>query len=148
MFFVHNTSGEGYPNNYKQSYRSKYHFNYAIFFFCVILSLNFPAFAQTNIDSISGRFQQLSKQLADLEKYVYNNGGEGASVISSGQQKRIDAFDEIEDKLDDLKKLLRQAKIATVKYYRQDEPKSYSVVYGTDLIKDYIKDIETLLLDN
>ena len=39
------------------------------------------------------------------------------------QQKRIDAFDEIEDKLDDLKKLLRQAKIATVKYYRQDEPK-------------------------
>ena len=47
-----------------------------------------------------------------------------------------------------LKKLLRQAKIATVKYYRQDEPKSYSVVYGTDLIKDYIKDIETLLLDN
>ena len=32
--------------------------------------------------------------------------------------------------------------------YRQDEPKSYSVVYGTDLIKDYIKDIETLLLDN
>ena len=64
------------------------------------------------------------------------------------QQKRIDAFDEIEDKLDDLRKLLRQAKIATVKYYRQDEPKSYSVVYGTDLIKDYIKDIETLLLDN
>ena len=64
------------------------------------------------------------------------------------QQKRIDAFDEIEDKLDDLKKLLRQVKIATVKYYRQDEPKSYSVVYGTDLIKDYIKDIETLLLDN
>ena len=60
------------------------------------------------------------------------------------QQKRIDAFDELED----VKKLLRQAKIATIKYYRQDEPKSYSVVYGTDLIKDYIKDIETLLLDN
>ena len=64
------------------------------------------------------------------------------------QQKRIDAFDEIEDKLEDVKKLLRQPKIATIKYYRQDEPKSYSVVYGTDLIKDYIKDIETLLLDN
>ena len=64
------------------------------------------------------------------------------------QQKRIDAFDEIEDKLEDVKKLLRQAKIATIKYYRRDEPKSYSVVYGTDLIKDYIKDIETLLLDN
>lgn len=61
------------------------------------------------------------------------------------QQGRIDAFDEIENKLDDLKKKLRQAKIQTVKYYRQDEPKSYSVVYGTDLIKDYLKDIETLL---
>tara|TARA_B100001564_G_C20593328_1_gene648954 strand:- start:750 stop:986 length:237 start_codon:yes stop_codon:yes gene_type:complete len=61
------------------------------------------------------------------------------------QQSRIDAFDEIESNLDVLKKKLRQAKIATVKYYRQDEPKSYSVVYGTDLIKDYLKDIETLL---
>ncbi len=61
------------------------------------------------------------------------------------QQGRIDAFDEIENKLDDLRKKLRQAKIQTVKYYRQDEPKSYSVVYGTDLIKDYLKDIETLL---
>ena len=29
--------------------------------------------SSANIDSISGRFQQLSKQLADLEKYVYNN---------------------------------------------------------------------------
>ena len=61
------------------------------------------------------------------------------------QQGRIDAFDEIENKLEGLKKIVRQAKIETVKYYRQDEPKSYSVVYGTDLIKDYIKDIETLL---
>ena len=61
------------------------------------------------------------------------------------QQGRIDAFDEIENKLDDLRKKLRQAKIQTVKYYRQDEPKSYSVVYGTDLIQDYIKDIKTLL---
>ena len=50
------------------------------------------------------------------------------------QQGRIDAFDEIENKLDDLRKKLRQAKIQTVKYYRQDEPKSYSVVYGTDTI--------------
>jgi len=61
------------------------------------------------------------------------------------QQGRIDAFDEIENNLDDLKKIIRQAKIETVKSYRQDEPKSYSVVYGTDLIKDYIKDIKTLL---
>ena len=68
-------------------------FSYAIFYFGIILFLNCPAFAQTNIDSISGRFQQLSKQLADLEKYVYNNSGEETSVISSGQQKRIDALE-------------------------------------------------------
>jgi len=61
------------------------------------------------------------------------------------QQSRIDAFDEIENEIKSLIKPLRQAKIETIKYYRQDEPKSYSVVYGTDLIKDYIKDIKTLL---
>jgi len=61
------------------------------------------------------------------------------------QQSRIDAFEEIENELKSLIKPLRQAKIETIKYYRQDEPKSYSVVYGTDLIKDYIKDIKTLL---
>ena len=53
----------------------------------------FSVFAQTNFDSISGRFQQLSKQLADLEKFVYNNDGELTKVISSGQQKRIDALE-------------------------------------------------------
>ena len=46
--------------------------------------------------------------------------------------------------LKSLIKPLRQAKIKTIKYYRQN-PKSYAVVKGTDLIKDYIKDIETLL---
>ena len=61
------------------------------------------------------------------------------------QQERIDAFDEIEDQLQSLIKPLRQAKIETIKYYRDKEPKSYSVVFGTDLIKDYIKDIKTLL---
>ena len=61
------------------------------------------------------------------------------------QKERIDAFDEIEDQLKSLIKPLRQAKIETIKYYRDVEPKSYSVVYGTDLIKDYIKDIKTLL---
>jgi len=60
------------------------------------------------------------------------------------QQSRIDAFDEIENELKSLIKPLRQGKIETIKYYRE-EPKSYSVVVGTDLIKDYIKDIKTLL---
>tara|TARA_B100001063_G_C16759598_1_gene555207 strand:- start:460 stop:699 length:240 start_codon:yes stop_codon:yes gene_type:complete len=70
---------------------------------------------------------------------------EDEDKLDSFQQGRIDAFDKIEEELKSLVKPLRQAKIETIKYYRQDEPKSFSVVYGTDLIKDYIKDIKTLL---
>ena len=70
---------------------------------------------------------------------------EDEDKLDSFQQERIDAFDKIEYQLKSLVKPLRQAKIETIKYYRQDEPKSFSVVYGTDLIKDYIKDIKTLL---
>jgi hypothetical protein len=60
------------------------------------------------------------------------------------QQSRINAFDNLESRLDNLKKLLRQGKIETLKYYREN-PDSYSVVLGTDLINEYFNDIETLL---
>ncbi len=60
------------------------------------------------------------------------------------QKDRIDAFTEIENRLDAIKKPLRQAKIETIKYYREN-PNSFSVVVGTDLINDYLNDIETLL---
>jgi|TARA_B110000967_G_scaffold146434_1_gene149896 translation initiation factor IF-2 len=60
------------------------------------------------------------------------------------QEERVNAFNEIEDELQSLIKPLRQAKIETIKYYREN-PNSYSVVTGTDLIKDFIKDIKTLL---
>ena len=60
------------------------------------------------------------------------------------QEERVNAFNEIEDELQSLIKPLRQAKIETLKYYREN-PNSYSVVTGTDLIKDFIKDIKTLL---
>ena len=72
---------------------------YLMNFFCLSIifigsnSFFISANSQTNIDSISGRFQQLSKQLADLEKYVYNNEKKSNSVISSGQQRRIDALE-------------------------------------------------------
>ena len=65
--------------------------------------------------------------------------------LDSFQQERIDAFDKIEEELKSLIKPLKQAKIETIKFYRQDEPNSFSVVYGTDLINDYLKDIKTLL---
>ena len=72
---------------------------YLMNFFClsvIFIGSNLffiSAYSQTNIDSISGRFQQLSKQLADLEKYVYNNEKKSNSVVSTGQQKRIDALE-------------------------------------------------------
>ncbi len=60
------------------------------------------------------------------------------------QKERIEAFDNLESRLDNLKKLLRQGKIKTIKYYREN-PGSFDVFIGTDLIGDYFKDIETLL---
>ena len=64
--------------------------------------------------------------------------------VEKFQKERIKAFDEIENKLDQLKKLLRQGKIDTIKYYREN-PQSFDVVIGTDLISDYFKDIFILL---
>jgi len=60
------------------------------------------------------------------------------------QQSRINAFNNLESRLDNLKKLLRQGKIETIKHYREN-PDSYAVVLGTDLIDEYFNDIETLL---
>jgi len=60
------------------------------------------------------------------------------------QQSRIDIFDTLEIRLEEIKKLLRQGKIETIKYYREN-PNSYTVVLGTDLTTEYINDIETLL---
>ena len=69
---------------------------------------------------------------------------EQENKVEQFQKKRIEAFDKLESKLDELKKLLRQSKIDTIKYYREN-PQSFAVVTGTDLITDYFKDIFTLL---
>ena len=69
---------------------------------------------------------------------------EQENKVEQFQKKRIDAFDELESKLENVKKLLRQGKISTIKYYREN-PGSFGVFIGTDLIGDYFKDIETLL---
>ena len=63
---------------------------------------------------------------------------------SQFQEKRIAAFQEIEKRLNALYPKIDKAKDETIAYY-QDKPESYSVVYATDLILDYIKDIENLL---
>jgi hypothetical protein len=60
------------------------------------------------------------------------------------QEERINAFSGLEDRIDNIKKLLRQAKIETIKTYRE-QPDTFAVVKPTDLIGEFLKDIETLL---
>jgi hypothetical protein len=64
--------------------------------------------------------------------------------VKKFHEERIMAFDTLESRLENIKKELRQGKIETIKYYREN-PKSYAVVKGTDLIGSLIDDIETLL---
>ena len=76
---------------------------------------------------------------------MYNsNINEQEDKVSKFHEERIEAFDKIENRLINIKKSIKLAKIETIKYYR-DNPKSYSVVIGTDIINDYFNDIETLL---
>lgn len=81
------------------------------------------------------------KNFFNMYKYKITEQDE---KVEQYQQKRIDAFDEIETRLDNIKKLLRQGKIETVKVYR-DQPTTFAVVKPTDLINDFLNDIETLL---
>ena len=60
------------------------------------------------------------------------------------QLKRIEAFDGVEEKLNNIYTMISNAKNETVKYYK-DNPDSFKVVKPTDLIMDYLKDIEKLL---
>jgi hypothetical protein len=53
-------------------------------------------------------------------------------------------FDRVEDLLGQINPLLKDAKLETEKYYQQN-PQSYGVVYGTDLIVDYLNDILNIL---
>ena len=67
-----------------------------------------------------------------------------AESASEFQKKRITAFDQIEQELNNIYKMLSNAKNETVEYYNDNES-SYSVVKPTDLVLDYIKDIKDLL---
>lgn len=62
------------------------------------------------------------------------------------QEKRIAAFSDIEKRINNLYPLLDKAKDETIAHY-QENPSSYNVFYPTDLILDYLKDIEELLKD-
>ena len=60
------------------------------------------------------------------------------------QLKRIEAFDGVEEKLNNIYTMISNAKNETVKYYK-DNPDSFKVVKPTDLVMDYLTDIEKLL---
>jgi hypothetical protein len=75
----------------------------------------------------------------DIDKFL-----EDMRIIDPSKREFISsslrAFDEIEEKLNKLIPLLQQAKHKTMDFYRS-KPESYSIVYGTDLAKDYLNDI-------
>ena len=60
------------------------------------------------------------------------------------QNERIKAFDAIEQELNDIYKMLSNAKNETSDYYNSN-PSSYNVIKPTDLVLDYAKDIKNLL---
>jgi len=64
--------------------------------------------------------------------------------VSKFHEERIEAFDKLESRFENIKKAIKLGKIETIKYYR-DNPESFAVVIGTDMINDYFNDIETLL---
>ncbi len=107
------------------------------------------------------RIDKIVKEDMNLDSYGYSlvpkdkdgnyvQKGSGLDVVNifedakSYQDKRIKAFDSIEQELNDIYKILSNAKNETSDYYN-DNPSSYSVVKPTDLVLDYIKDIKNLL---
>ena len=64
--------------------------------------------------------------------------------VNTFQKGRIQAFDRIEQEMNDIYKMLSNAKDETSDYYTEN-PGSYAVVKPTDLVLDYIKDIKDLL---
>ena len=76
--------------------------------------------------------------------YKYRLIEQEEDKVKKFQDERIMAFDTLESRLETIKKGLRQSKIETIKYYREN-PKSYGVVIGTDLVGSLLDDIEILL---
>ena len=81
------------------------------------------------------------KKFFNMYKYRITEQNDKAAKY---QEERINAFEKIEDRIDNIKKQLRQAKIETIKVYRE-QPDTFAVVKPTDLINDFLSDIETLL---
>jgi hypothetical protein len=77
-------------------------------------------------------------------KNLFEEETEEMSDVGKFQQMRVEAFDEIESKLNNLLPVLSNAKNKTIDYYN-DNPSSYSIVFPTDLIKELITQIEEII---
>ena len=69
---------------------------------------------------------------------------EELTEYSDFQQKRINVFDEVEERLNSLGPLLSNAKNATAEYYNEN-PGAYTIIYSTDMINELLDDIKELL---
>jgi hypothetical protein len=67
-----------------------------------------------------------------------------AEQAAEFQKARVEIFEQIASELNSIGTMLSNAKNETVDFYN-DNPSSREVVYGTDTILDYIKDIKDLL---
>jgi len=61
-------------------------------------------------------------------------------------EKRVAGFTEVENKLNELVPLFKQAKAQTLEFYKQTP--DFKVLYGTDLAVDYLNDIIKMFKDN
>jgi hypothetical protein len=69
---------------------------------------------------------------------------EPINEVSDFQRERIAAFDDIETRLNALYPLVSNAKNETAEYYNE-HPGSYDIYKPTEMILNYLKNIETLL---
>ena len=69
---------------------------------------------------------------------------EELTEYSDFQQKRINVFDELEEKFNQISPLLSNAKSETAKFYNEN-PGSYAIAYSTDMIDSYVDNIIELL---
>ena len=105
-----------------------------------------PENLKEDIDLNSYGYSLVPKNKAG--NYVQKGSGLDVKQLFEDQKdfqlKRVAAFDVIEQELNDIYKMLSNAKNETSEYYN-DNPSSYTVIKPTDLVLDYIKDIKDLL---
>lgn len=69
---------------------------------------------------------------------------EELTEYSDFQQKRINTFTDVEEKINSISPLLSNAKNETAQYYNEN-PGSYTIVYSTDMVNELLDDITKLL---